>query len=56
MSSLFQMAMSHNVTKMTMNFARFAVDQATKLGYWGLPAALGAGWMVYPALPASWKP
>lgn len=52
---MFQMAMSHNTTKMLMNFARFAVDQAPKVGRWAAPGGLFGAWMVYPALPASWK-
>lgn len=52
---MMQSLLNHNLVKIAMNFGKLAVDQATKLAIWGVPAAIGGAWMVYPALPASWK-
>jgi len=38
--------------KIATNFGLFAFAQAKKLGYWGLPAALGGAWLVWPAVSA----
>ena len=50
-----QQLMNHNLAKIAMVWAKFGVEQAAKLGQWAVPGAIFASWMVYPALPASWK-
>lgn len=51
MSSLI----NKNFVQIVINFGKKTLDQAPKLGKWGIPAGVFGAWMVYPALPASWK-
>ena len=41
--------------KIAANFGTLAMSQGRKLGLWGVPLGIVGCWMVYPALPASWK-
>jgi hypothetical protein len=53
--SEMQQLLNHNLAKIALVWVRFGVDQGLKLGKWAAPGAVFAGWMVWPALPASWK-